>query len=458
MKNPEAAIDELEQDRVSIGDQPTMVGRLDMHNPNDDTLHERSALPTPFDNETMGYVTSRTGQTETVQPTIEKSEKDMTVLERVEKARAMTGKKIVRLFHVSETSELQLILKREELDDPNSRWQIVTDDQITKHYLRTTSMYFESKEKEKDGLNVLPRASQGGLEDLEVRVRRHDYKKEGPLKVRLPAPTNNTFDWAGLAELKRRYGPQMDLIPHRDFTESDYADFSAMTKEGEEPQKAAETRKQGGTMQDLEARLAKLKPGETLKIKLPEPSKARARWQELLELEKRYGERIQLVPFAGHAREDYRGINSTDRTDEMPALQMHQPETRQPEPEMTKVDYMRLIEHDHLHVQSLLGRAFTITPGNTISVRLLGEQRVDEFAKTYNRVATNAKELGRKYNIYAISVTVMDQGKPTTRIIRLAPPKAVSQEAQKYEATLNSVSAKLGGPRVSQVPPSKTQA
>ncbi len=369
----------------------------------------------------------------------EKSAEQMSVAERVEKARKMTGIKIIQLFHVTEIMELQAALTREDME--TARWRIDTTDAGVKHVLRTTSLHFVSTDPEKEGADLLAKPKKGGLKDLETRLSRVKFDREKgeyqKVNVHLPAADTPGFNWKAFEELKELYGARMNIIPHE------------KKQEKSEP-------KNKGNMADLEARLATLQPGQKLKIKLPEPAKAKERWQEIIEIKQRFMDRVELIPAEGSRLEDYASSQALERTDEMPALQMHMPEEHAEV--MTKVDYLRLIDSDNARLQGILGKPFTLVAGSMIEVRLQGPMTPSQYFKCLDTIAQNAPLLGQRYNIQAVRMTVNEHGRSREELVRLAPPKQLTREAEQVSLPLANMNKKLGGAGVTYVSPSTRPA
>lgn len=144
------------------------------------------------------------------------------VAERIEIARKQPGKKMIRLFNAGEVNELSTILSGEDMRAHH--WQVITDDEGTKHVLRTTALHFENKVKRSDKIEDMmhherPKAISGNFAELEDRLSRMSLTEN--LKVRLPRP-GKPVDWAGLRELQEAYGNRVIFLAHKEHRSTEY--------------------------------------------------------------------------------------------------------------------------------------------------------------------------------------------------------------------------------------------
>ncbi len=77
------------------------------------------------------------------------------------------------------------------------------------------------------------------------------------------------------------------------------------TKKTEKPTHDVLPRAVKGNIAELEDRISRLRPGERLKVRLPEPGNTATSWEELTDLQKRTGNRVEFVPHAKYASVDY---------------------------------------------------------------------------------------------------------------------------------------------------------
>lgn len=376
---------------------------------------------------------------------IEKSEREMTVAERVDTARLMTGVKIVKIFSVMETVELRMILTREDLE--SARWRVVTEDEATRHLLRTSRLYYASADKNKEGLDVLATPRKGGMEELKVLLSRRDFAKEGPLKVRVPAPTSADFNMLKLKALQALYGG-VQFLPARGYDWTDYADFSGNELVDDvlktpAPKKSA---LEGGNMDKLQMRLSNLPSGEKLKIKLPPPDVLGSKWKDMLVIKAKYQGRVELLAADNYTIENYMSRAALNDTKELPSLK-HQVPTSADLP-VQRVDYKKQLEGNteaHRAVKQMIGREFEPFVENKLCLRLSGIHFASDYAKVIANIETHANTLRNVYGIQEIFFSVMTREGKKERSKSLVLQKPLHPEAEQVHKQLEKLSREMGG-------------
>lgn len=155
-----------------------------------------------------------------------------TVAERIEIARNGSGTRVLRLFHPAEINEFTQLISGECMRKES--WQVVTNDEATKHVLRTTTLHFLNQTPTDDITkmhhNVRPKAIKGDLRELEQRAER--LSAEETLKVRLPRPSM-AADWNGMRALQEQYGNRLTFFAHKEHRSTEYGDLPIEVHEDE---------------------------------------------------------------------------------------------------------------------------------------------------------------------------------------------------------------------------------
>lgn len=80
------------------------------------------------------------------------------------------------------------------------------------------------------------------------------------------------------------------------------------TKKTEQPTHDVLPRAVKGNIAELEDRVSRLRPGEKLRVRLPEPGNTATSWKALADLQERTGNRVEFIPHAKYASVDYENM------------------------------------------------------------------------------------------------------------------------------------------------------